>query len=391
MGKRPKCFDCPDCPQGTEPSIPCGTSVYDWPEIHCVLCKLGKTYSDKDDTSHCKACTICSKGKAVKNNCTLTANTECDNKCGPGFYTVRLISGCFPCTRCCGDGKDEYAAECANNKKKCKVRYTPCNRFHTMPSKPTKLSTSNTLPTVQKAGERTTIAVNEEEKSVSGELSISAITPTSALDNEMSKDEVVESGKQNEISIVVILLIITVALCVVLSVSIIVKKVMLVVNMSRSSREQDSNNESCNISQGGTPPLPHSSARSSQDSATPLLNRSEQPQPNGSASPQEMSSTPLQSNGAVSSQPSESESREPDRSTSLHSSVSVSSQPDGCTLTHSNQSTAAAAQSSRAAQERVKSNPGEKLSIKSQRGYLRFILKYDQAHSVHLTIKLTCL
>ena len=359
MGKRPKCFDCPDCLPGTEPSIPCGTSVYEWPEIQCVLCKLGKTYSDKDDTSQCKACTICSKGKAVKSNCNLTANTECDNKCGPGFYTVPLISGCFPCTQCCGDGKDEFAAECANNKKKCKVRYTPCTRFQTTPSKPTKrnYSTSNTSSTVQKAGKKTTMDVNEEEKSVSGELSTS-ITPTSALANEIPK-EIVETGKQDGMSIVVILLIITVALCAVLSISIIVKRVMPVGHMLQSSREQDSNNEGCNISQGGTPPLPHLSARSSQDSSTPLLNRSESPQPNGSASTQHMSSTPVQTNGALSSQPNESEAPEPARSTSLHSSVSVSSQPDGCTLTHSNQSTAAAAQSNRSAQEQVKSHPGE--------------------------------
>ena len=362
MGKRPKCFDCPDCPQGTEPSIPCGTSVNDRPEIHCVLCKLGKTYSDKDDTSQCKACTICSKGKAVKNNCTLSANTECDNKCGPGFYTVPLISGCFPCSQCCGDGKDEFAAECANNKKKCKVRYTPCTRFQTTPSKPNKrnYSSSNTATAVQKADERTTMDVNEEEKSVSGELSISAITPTSALDNEMPKDEIIESEKQDGTSIVVILLIIAAGLCVVLSISAIVKRVLPVGNMSRSSREQDSNNEGCNISQGGTPPLPHSSARSSQDSATPLLNRSESPQPNESASPQQMSSPPVQTSGAILSQPNASELPEPDRSTSLHSRVSVSSQPDGCTLTHSNQSTATTAQSNRAAEEQVKSIPGEK-------------------------------
>ena len=379
MGKRPKCFDCPDCPPGTEPSIPCGTSVYEWPEIQCVLCKLGKTYSDKDDTSQCKACTICSKGKAVKNNCTLAANTECDNKCGPGFYTVPLISGCFPCTQCCGDGKDEFAAECANNKKKCKVRYTPCTRFQTTPSKPTKrnYTASNTSPTVQKPGKKTTTDVNEEDKSVSGELSTS-ITPTSALDNEMPKDEIVESGKQDGMSIVVILLTITVALCVVLSMPIIVKRVMLAVNMSRSSREQDSNNEGCNISQGGTPPLPHSSARSSQDSSTPLLNRSESPQPNGSASPQHMSFNPVQTNGAVSSQPNEFESPEPDRSTSLHSSVSVSTQPDGFASTHSSQ-LAAAARSSRSAQEQVRSNPGEKLSIKSQR--------FIRAHSLHSMAK----
>ena len=376
MGKRPKCFDCPDCLPGSEPSVPCGTSVNDWPDIHCVSCKLGKTYSDKDDTSQCKACTICSKGKTVKNTCTLTTNTKCESKCAPGFYTVRLISGCFPCAQCCGDEKDEFAVECANNKKKCKVRFTPCTRVQTTPSKPTKrnYSTSNTSPTVKTAGDRTTMASNEEEKSVSGELSIS-ITPTSALDNDVEK---VKTGQQDGISIVVILLIVAVALCVVLSV-VIVKRIIPVGDMLRSSREQDSNNEGCKISQGGTPPLPHSSARSSQDSATPLFNRSE--------SPQHMVPTPLQTNGAVSSHPNESESPEPNSSTSFHSSDSVSSHPnelespqpnrsrsvlpqpseavssqtDGSASTLSNESAAAsaAAQSNRYAQDQVRSNQGE--------------------------------
>ena len=386
VGKRPKCFDCPDCLPGTEPSVPCGTSVNYWPDIHCVSCKLGKTYSDKYDTSQCKACTICSDGKAVKNNCNLTTNTKCDSKCGSGFYTVVLISGCFPCTQCCGDGKDEFAAECANNKKKCKVRPTPCTRVQTTPSKPTtrNYSTSKTSPTVQTARDRTTTTVNEEEKSVSGESRIS-ITPTSTLDNEVLRSEKVESGKEDGINIVVILLIIAAALCVVLFITMIVKRVMPVGDMLRPSREQDSNNEGCNISQGGTPPLPHSSARSSQDSETPLLNRSESPQPNGSTLPQHMVSTPLHTNEAVLSQPNESESPKPNRSASPHSrdslspqareyepsqpnisrsvspqtSESVSSQPDRSASTHPNQLAAAAAQSNRSAQEQGKSNPGK--------------------------------
>jgi len=307
-----------------------------------------------------------------------------------------LISGCFPCAQCCGDGKDEFAAECANNKK-CKVRPTPCIRVDTTPSKPANrnyssskptkrnYSTSNTSTTVQTAGDRTTMTVNEEENSLFGELSIS-ITPTSAFDNGVLKDGRVESGKQDGISIVVILLIIAAALCVVLSISVIVKRFIPVRYMLRSSMGQDSNNEGCNISQGGTLPLPHSSARSSQDSATPLLNRSESPQPNGYATPQHMVSTSLHTNEAVSSQRNESESPEPNKSTTAHSSdslspqareyeppqpnisrsvspqpsESVSSQPDGSASTHPNQSAAAAAQSNRPAQEQVKSNPDSK-------------------------------
>ena len=262
------------------------------------------------------------------------------------------------------------------------MRTTPCTRVHTTPSKPTKrnYSHSNTSPTIQTVGDSTTMTVNEEEKSVFGELSIS-ITPTSALDNEVLRNERVESGKLGGISIVVILLIIAVALCLVLSVSVIVKRFIPVRRyMLRSFREQDSHNGGYRPAQEGTPPRPHSSAsdQSSQESATPLLNRSKSTQPDVSVSPHPMPvSTSRQANGAVSSQPNTSaslqsngsapsppnghESPQPNRSGSAspQPSASVLSQTGGSESTHPNQSAAAAAQSVRSAQEQDKSNPGE--------------------------------
>jgi len=269
------------------------------------------------------------------------------------------------------------------------VRHTPCTRVKTTPSKPTKrnystskptkrnYSTANTSPTVHTTGDTTTVTLYEEEKSTSRELNVS-ITPTSALDNEVLQIQNVESGQRDGIiSAVVILLIVAAALCVVFTV-VIVKGIIPVRDMLRSSREQNLNNEGRNISQGRTPPLPHSSARSSQDSATPLLNLSE--------SHQHIVSTPLQTSGTVSSQPNETESSEPSyssasthssNSVSLHAnehdspqpnrsrsvlpqpSESLSSQPDGSASTHSNQSEAAAAQSTRSAQEQVKCNSGD--------------------------------
>ena len=103
----------------------------------------------------CEACTICSKGKAIKKNCTLFSNAKCDDKCASGFYPEPFIFGCFPCTKCCGDGKDEMAMECANYENKCKVRANPCTNvattkptdFTTHPLKilsPTKLSKTST-------------------------------------------------------------------------------------------------------------------------------------------------------------------------------------------------------------------------------------------------------
>jgi len=274
------------------------------------------------------------------------------------------------------------------------VRPAPCTRVETTPSKPTNrnystskpikrnYSTSNTSPTIQTAGDRTTKTVNEEEKTVSGELTV-LITPNSTLHNYTT---VLKPGV---INIKMILLITVPVWCTVLFLFIsviIAKKGKLGRDMLRSPRKQDSNHEGCNIFQVGTPPLLHSSALCSQDFATPLLNRSESPQPNRSATPQHIVSTSLHTNEAVSSQPKESESPEPNRSTSLHSSdslspqareyelpqhnisrsvspqpsESVSSQPDGSASTHPNQSAAAAAQSNRPTQEQVKSNPDSK-------------------------------
>ena len=87
----------------------------------------------------CEACTVCSKGKAIKKNCTLFSNAECDDKCASGFYPEPFIFDCFPCAKCCGDGKDEMALECANYENKCKVRSTPCPNFPTI--KPADITT----------------------------------------------------------------------------------------------------------------------------------------------------------------------------------------------------------------------------------------------------------
>ena len=122
-----------------QPSVPCGSSVAFGTSIHCVPCQLGKTYSDKYGKMQCEACTVCSKGKAIKKNCTLFSNAECDDKCASGFYPVPFIFDCFPCAKCCGDGKDEMALECANYENKCKVRSTPCTNVPT--TKPADITT----------------------------------------------------------------------------------------------------------------------------------------------------------------------------------------------------------------------------------------------------------
>ena len=77
---------------------------------------------------------MCFPGKAIKKNCTVSSNTECDDKCLRGYYKEQFIFGCHPCTECCNDEKDEIAEECVNSKKKCKVRSMPCKRESTLSS-----------------------------------------------------------------------------------------------------------------------------------------------------------------------------------------------------------------------------------------------------------------
>ena len=94
---------------------------------------------------------MCS-GKAIKKNCTVSSNTECDDKCLPGYYKEPFIFGCHPCTDCCNDEKDEIAEECANSEKKCKVRATPCSREskRSNSSETVQLKVSPTSPTTYK-------------------------------------------------------------------------------------------------------------------------------------------------------------------------------------------------------------------------------------------------
>ena len=131
---RYKCLNCPDCPAGSEPSVPCGSSVPYGTPVHCVSCKLGETYSNNYGKHQCESCTVCSEGRAIKTNCTLFVNTECDDKCTDGYYPVAFIFQCLRCAECCGDENDELASECANGPKKCKVRSLPCDRKDTRAS-----------------------------------------------------------------------------------------------------------------------------------------------------------------------------------------------------------------------------------------------------------------
>ena len=161
-GRRYRCLECPDCPAGLQPSVPCGTSVAYGTPVHCISCQFGRTYSKNYGKARCEACTVCAEGKLIKRNCTLSSNTECDDKCSEGYYHVPFVFNCFRCEKCCGDEKDEIAQECKHHQSKCKARSVPC------PDIPTKASetspTHGRLPTRQSAKISVTLHTTQQER-----------------------------------------------------------------------------------------------------------------------------------------------------------------------------------------------------------------------------------
>ena len=79
-------WDCPDCPTSTGLSVKCGTSVPYNTSIHCVVCELGKTYSNTHGYETCKDCHVCKENQVnVSGKCTLEEDTtKC--RCKHGYY-----------------------------------------------------------------------------------------------------------------------------------------------------------------------------------------------------------------------------------------------------------------------------------------------------------------
>lgn len=110
------CLACIDCPDGMEPSIPCGTVAKYGKHLHCVACKEGTyMYSDTYGKEQCNPCSLCSVGRTVTRNCSTTRNSKCGS-CKHGYYEkeviVDLVYHCLPCSVCCLDGKDQLEEQC---------------------------------------------------------------------------------------------------------------------------------------------------------------------------------------------------------------------------------------------------------------------------------------
>lgn len=217
-----RCLECRHCPEGTEPSVPCGSTVEYGTPVQCVQCPLG-TYSNRNGTVQCKPCKVCSEGIAVKKNCTLFANTECDDKCIKGYYLVPLIHECFRCTKCCGDEHDEKAMECASGENKCKIRFTskPCKKMESG----TEATNGKKPPSTVLLHDSTTSQTTTEEL-----METTTVQPTTQGDvvTQLSTDKKIavgHKGKDNEhLLYIVCFLIAAMMLLAVLAVFIVIKQ-----------------------------------------------------------------------------------------------------------------------------------------------------------------------
>jgi len=149
---------------------------------------------------------VCSAGKVVKKNCTLFSNSDCDDKCAHGFYSAPFIFGCFPCTQCCNDSKDEIVEECESYGKKCKVRSAPC----TNPVPPTAFQTTTDSQTPSTLSQIT----HPEREITTGTFSVPPSWP--ANNHEADEGRAIDSkeSKTGESRALVILAIVGAALAI---------------------------------------------------------------------------------------------------------------------------------------------------------------------------------
>ena len=64
----------------------CGSRITADVTVECVKCKLGKSYSDKQDISSCKPCTICDPNEETISPCTAMKNAVC-GECNAGYVS----------------------------------------------------------------------------------------------------------------------------------------------------------------------------------------------------------------------------------------------------------------------------------------------------------------
>ncbi len=119
-----RCFSCPVCTAGEEPSPPCGITLAVRAAGECTLCKPG-TYSDEVNSAACTVCTDCGS-RSVMSTCTADKNTKCED-CPWRHYEDDTAKICKHCSSCCG--RNSPAEVQCFLTKKCRGRCTRTTKF----------------------------------------------------------------------------------------------------------------------------------------------------------------------------------------------------------------------------------------------------------------------
>ena len=93
LGER--CTRCPICPPGKGLAVQCGSKVKNGTFLGCENCE-NETYSDANDTSHCKPCNQCGF-RIIHRKCTPRQNSNCSmTSCIHGYYMDHVLDLCLP-------------------------------------------------------------------------------------------------------------------------------------------------------------------------------------------------------------------------------------------------------------------------------------------------------
>ena len=87
------CKRCQTCPPGQGLEKQCGSRVPHGTSTGCKPCVYSETYSEKNDTSHCKPCNQCGF-KTELQKCTPWQNSRCAATCRSGYYMDPVVDEC---------------------------------------------------------------------------------------------------------------------------------------------------------------------------------------------------------------------------------------------------------------------------------------------------------
>ena len=88
------CKRCPTCPPGRGLTVQCGSRIPKGTFTGCKPCEVNKSYSEKNDISHCKPCNQCGF-KIVRQQCTPLQNSKCADACIPGYKLDPVVDACY--------------------------------------------------------------------------------------------------------------------------------------------------------------------------------------------------------------------------------------------------------------------------------------------------------